>query len=322
MPGGFQQTVFNQPAQGVAGDRASQNPIATFDAGPGGLVADANGITIGYFAWVSPPTDPDGTPSWATQVNGSGNVSGLVYNWTQALNTVFLSDAGMVIPQGLPVALATQGDFWVVNNGSTEAVVGQKAFATFGTGAVSFAAAGTTTAASTASGSSIAASTFSVTGSIQNDILTVTAVGSGTVVRGGTISGTGITGSPQIASQLSGTTGGIGVYLLTVSQQKTIASESISGTYGTMTVGTMTVGTQFSVGQTLTNSGGVTAGTQLTQLLTGTGNAGSTFAVNVSQTITTQMIVALSAAETKWYATSSAQVGGLVKISSWTGTFG
>ena len=322
MPGGFQQTVFNQPAQGVAGDRASQNPIATFDAGPGGLVADASGITIGYFAWVSPPTDPDGTPSWATQVNGSGNVAGLVYNWTQALNTVFLSDAGMVIPQGLPVALATQGDFWVVNNGSTEAVVGQKAFATFGTGAVSFAAAGTTTAASTATGSSIAASTFSVTGSIQNDILTVTAVGSGTVVRGGTISGTGITGSPQIASQLSGTTGGIGVYLLTVSQQKTIASESISGTYGTMTVGTMTVGTQFSVGQTLTNSGGVTAGTQLTQLLTGTGNAGSTFAVNVSQTITTQMIVALSAAETKWYATSSAQVGGLVKISSWTGTFG
>ena len=322
MPGGFQTTVYNQPAQGVAGDRASQNPIATFDAGPGGLVADANGITIGYFAWVSPPTDPDGTPSWATQVNGSGNVAGLVYNWTQALNTVFLSDAGMVIPQGLPVALATQGDFWVVNNGSTEAVVGQKAFATFGTGAVSFAAAGTTTAASTATGSSIAASTFSVTGSIQNDILTVTAVGSGTIVRGGTISGTGITGSPQIASQLSGTTGGIGVYLLTVSQQKTVASESISGTYGTMTVGTMTVGTQFSVGQTLTNSGGVTAGTQLTQLLTGTGNAGSTFAVNVSQTITTQTIVALSAAETKFYATSSAQVGGLVKISSWTGTFG
>ena len=70
------------------------------------------------------------------------------------------------------------------------------------------------------------------------------------------------------------------------------------------------------------SSGGVTAGTQLTQLLTGTGNAGSTFAVNVSQTITTQTIVALSAAETKFYATSSAQVGGLVKISSWTGTFG
>ena len=322
MPGGFQTSVYNQPAQGVAGDRASQNPIATFDAGPGGLVADANGITIGYFAWVSPPTDPDGTPSWATQVNGSGNVAGLVYNWTQALNTVFLSDAGMVIPQGLPVALATQGDFWVVNNGSTEAVVGQKAFATYGTGAISFAAAGTATQVSTATGSSIAASTFSVTASIQNDIMTVTAVGAGTIVKGATVSGTGVTGTPQIASQLSGTTGGIGVYLLTVSQQKTIASESISGTYGTMTVGTMTVGTQFSVGQTLTNSGGVTAGTQLTQLLTGTGNAGSTFAVNVSQTITTQTIVALSAAETKFYATSSAQVGGLVKISSWTGTFG
>jgi hypothetical protein len=324
MPGGFQTQVYNQPAQGVAGDRASQNPIATFDAGPGGLVADANGITIGYFAWVSPPTDPDGTPSWATQVNGSGNVAGLVYNWTQALNTVFLSDAGMVIPQGLPVALTTQGDFWVVNNGSTEAVVGQKAFATFGTGAVSFAAAGTATQVSTATGSSIAASTFSVTASIQNDIMTVTAVGSGTIVKGATISGTGVTGTPQIASQLSGTAGGIGVYLLTVSQQKTIASESISGTYGTFTVGTMTVGTQFSVGQSLVNTttGNVVAGTIVTQLLTGTGNAGSTFAVNNNTVVSSQSISALGAIETKFYATSSAQVGGLVKISSWTGTFG
>ena len=132
---GYQTQITNQPAQGVPGDRASQNPIATFDAGPGGLVADASGITIGYFAWVTPPTDPNGTGSIATQSRGSGNVAGFAYNWTQALNTVFLSDAGMVIPQGLPVALATQGDFWVINNGTTEAIVGQKAYAAYGTGA-------------------------------------------------------------------------------------------------------------------------------------------------------------------------------------------
>lgn len=324
MSQGWQSQIFNQPAQGVAGDRASQNPIATYDAGPGGLIADAGGITVGNFAWTTPPTDPDGTNSYATQVNGAGNVAGFVYNWTQALNTVFLSDAGMVIPQGLPVALATQGDFWVINSGSTAAYVGQKAFATFGTGAASFAAAGAATQVSTATGSSVAASTFSVTASIQNDIMTVTAVGSGTIVKGATVSGTGVSGSPQISSQLTGTPGGVGTYLLTVSQQKTVASQTISGTYGTFTVGTMTVGTQFSVGQSLVNTttGAVVAGTLVTQLLTGTGNAGSTFAVNNNTVVSSQSISALGAAETKWYAASAGQPGQLVKITSWTGAQG
>ena len=321
-PGGFQTQCYNSPAQGVAGDRASQNPIATFDAGPGGLVADASGITIGYFAWVSPPTDPDGTPSWATQVNGSGNVAGLVYNWTQALNTVFLSDAGMVIPQGLTVALVTQGDFWVVNNGSTEAVVGQKAYATYGSGAVSFAATGAPTAGATSTGSTISAQTFSVTASIQNDIMTVTAVGSGTVVRGAFISGTGVTGSPQIASQLSGTTGGVGVYLLTVSQQKTIASGSISGTYGLLTIGTLTSTPVFSIGMLLAVSGSVVANTVIGQLLTGTGGSGSTFAVNQNTVVGSQAINANTNVETKWYAASAGQSGQLVKITSWVGAQG
>lgn len=318
MPGGFQTQVYNQPAQGVSGDRATQNPISTFDAGPGGLIADAGGVTLGFFAWVTPPTDPNGTNSYASQTKGSGPVAGFAYNWTQALNTVFLSDAGMVVPQGLPVALATQGDFWVINNGTTAAVVGQKAYAAFGTGAVSFAGTGLPTTTSTATGSTIAASTFSVTGSIQNDILTVTAVGSGTVVAGATVSGTGISGSPQISSQLSGTPGGVGVYLLTVSQQKSIASETISGTYGTMTVGTMTVGTGFTVGQTLLSGGaGFVAGTQVTQLLTGTGGNGSTFAVNNNAVVASGTITAAGNVETKWFAASAGQPGALVKITSW-----
>lgn len=324
MPSGWQVQVYNQEAQGVAGDRASLNPIATYDAGPGGLVADSAGITIGAFAWVTPPTDPNGTGSLATQAKGSGNVAGFAYNVTNALNTVFLSDAGMVIPQGLPVALATQGDFWVVNNGSTIAIPGQKAYAQFGTGLASFAASGSPSTTSTATGSSVAASTFSVTGSIANDILTVTAVGSGTIVNGATISGTGITGSPQIASQISGTTGGIGVYALTVSQQKQIASETISGTYGTMTVGTMTVGTTFQVGQTITNttSGAVVAGTIITQLLTGSGGNGSTFAVNNNTVVSSQSISGIGNVETKWSAASVAQPLGLVKITSWVGSQG
>jgi hypothetical protein len=316
MPGGFQTQVYNQEAQGVAGDRASQNPIMTYDAGPGGLVADVSGVVVGNFCWVTPPTDPNGQGMLATQAKGLGSVAGFLYNFTQGLNTVFLSDGSMAIPQGLPVGLATQGDFWVVNNGTTAAVPGQKAYASFGTGAVSFAATGSPTTASTATGSSVAASTFSVTGSIQNDILTVSAVGSGTIVAGATISGTGITGTPQISSQISGTTGGVGVYLISVDQRKSIASETISGTYGTFTVGTMTVGTGFSIGQLLSGSG-VAAGTSVTQLLTGTGGNGSTFAVNNNTVVASTSISGTGNVETKWIAMSAGLVGALVKISSW-----
>lgn len=316
MSSGYQSQVYNQPAQGVAGDRASQNPIATFDAGPGGLVADASGVSVGAFAWVTPPTDPNGSGSFATQAKGAGSVAGFVYNVTQGLNTVFLSDGTMVIPQGLPVGLATQGDFWVVNNGSTEAVVGQKAYASYGTGLVTFAATGTPTTASTATGSTISASTFSVTATIQNDIMTVSAVGSGTIVNGAVISGTGVFTGTQISSQLSGTAGGVGVYLLTVDQRKSIASETISGTYGTFTVGTMTVGTGFSIGQILSGSG-VSAGTTIGQLLTGTGGNGSTFAVNLTQTVGSTSISGTGNIETKWIAMSSGGPGALVKISSW-----
>ena len=321
MAQGYQTQVFNQPAQGIQGDRASQNPIATFDAGPGGLVAGPAGVTVGAFAWVVPPTDPNGTGLVANSF-GAGNVAGFVYNDLQALNTVFLSDAGVVIPAGLPVALANQGDFWVINNGATEAVIGQKAYATLSSGLASFAATGSPSTTSTATGSTIAASKFSVTGSIAGDVLTVTAVGSGTVVNGATLSGTGITTGTQISAQLTGTTGVVGTYLLTISQQKLVSSTTVSGTYGTMTVGTMTVGTTFQVGQALVVGGSVVAGTIIGQLLTGTGGNASTFAVSNNTVVGSQSISAVGNVETKWYAASAAQPGGLVKITSWVGAQG
>ena len=55
MSGGWQTSVATQPAAGVAGDRASKNPIFNYDAGPGGLVAGAGGAIVGHFAWVTPP---------------------------------------------------------------------------------------------------------------------------------------------------------------------------------------------------------------------------------------------------------------------------
>jgi hypothetical protein len=318
MPFWGQEQVQNQPAQGVAGDRASQNPMSTFDAGPGGLVAGPNGVTVGGFAWVTPPTDPNGTNQIANSY-GAGNTAGFVYNDLQALDTIFLSDAGMTIPQGLPVALANQGDFWVINNGTTEVQVGQKAYASYSSGAVSFAVTGSPTQSATSTASTIAAQTFSVTASIAGDVMTVSAVGSGTVYPGATIAGTGVATGTQISSQLTGTSGGTGTYLLSVSQQKSIASETITGTYGLLTVGGTVTGT-FAVNAVITGTG-VVAGTQITAAIGGVGGTG-TYVVSTGTGVGSGAINANGNIETKWSAASAGGVGALVKMTSWVGSQG
>ena len=63
-------------------------------------------------------------------------------------------------------------------------------------------------------------------------VLTVTAVTSGTIVVGQTLSGTNITGGPTISAQTSGTTGGVGTYTVS-SSQNTVALQIISGSTGT-----------------------------------------------------------------------------------------
>jgi hypothetical protein len=58
----------------------------------------------------------------------------------------------------------------------------------------------------------------SVTASLASGVMTVTAVGSGTLYVGNTISGTGISANTQILAQLTGTTGGVGTYKVTGTQ--------------------------------------------------------------------------------------------------------
>jgi len=144
-------------------------------------------------------------------------------------------------------------------------------------------------------------------------------VGSGTVVPGGTISGTGITTGTQIASQLSGTVGGVGTYALSISQQQNIASETISGTYGTMTVTAVGSGT-LAVGQTV-SGGTIAANTSITALGTGTGGTG-TYILNTNTASSSGTVTSNGNVETKWYAASAARPGGLVKITSWVGSQG
>lgn len=315
--GGFQTQVYDQPAVGVPGNRASMNPLFSYDAGPGGLVA-GNALFTGRFAWTTPPLDPNGGPTIANSF-GIGAPQGFLMNQQQGLNTTYLSNAGSQVQIGFQIALMTAGDFWVQNDGTTEATRGMKAFADCTTGKVSFAAAGTVPSAASATGSSVAASTFSVTASISGDVMTVTAVGSGSVVAGATISGTSVVSGTQVVSQLSGTTGGVGTYRVNIPEQ-TVTSTTISGTYGTFTVGTVTSG-NFAVGQQISGTG-VTAGTQITQSLTGTGGSGSTFVVNVNTVVGSTTIAGQQSFETKFYAQSSGLPGEVVKITGFTNASG
>jgi len=62
------------------------------------------------------------------------------------------------------------------------------------------------------------ANSASVTASIATTVMTVTVVGSGTLYPGASVMGTGILPGTIILSQTSGTTGGVGVYEVSVSQ--------------------------------------------------------------------------------------------------------
>lgn len=131
---------------------------------------------------------------------------------------------------------------------------------------------------------SIAAGTSAFTASISGNVMYVTAVSSGVIVPGTIITGTGITASTQVTSQLSGSiVGGVGSYAVSINQ--VAASVAVTGTYGILTVTATTSGT-FSVGQTLSGTS-VTAGTQITGLGTGTGLLGTYFVTPTATTAST-----------------------------------
>ena len=326
MTGGWQQQVYDAPAAAIRGNRASSNPAAYFNAGPGGLVSGAAGVIVGYFAWVYPPDDPNGTytqvlnTSLAAGGDPTNVPAGLVPNDVQASNSTYLSDAGMTILPGYAMSLATQGDFWVVNDGTVVPVPNySKAFANMATGKVQFANPGTIIGGASATASSIATETNStITGSIADDILTVTVAGSTSIYPGMVLSGTGVATGTMIDSQILPLLAGeallgIGRYLVDIGQQ-TVASTTITGVYGLLTIGTAT-GT-FAVGDVLTGTG-VVAGTQITANVSGTGGTGGTMVVNNSTVVSSATITASTAIETKWVAMSSGPAGAVIKIGSW-----
>jgi hypothetical protein len=136
----------------------------------------------------------------------------------------------------------------------------------------------------TSTASTIAAQTTTYTASINGNLMTVTtapAGGPAAVLLGSLVTGTGVAASTVVTGQISGTTGGIGVYAVSVSQ--TVASTAITQTCGLLTIGGAVGGSAYAVGQTITG-GTTSAGTIIIALGTGTGGAG-TYYVNLTQTV-------------------------------------
>lgn len=130
---------------------------------------------------------------------------------------------------------------------------------------------------------SIGPQTSSFNGSIAGNLLTVNTISTGTLYPGTTVTGSGVTAATKITGQISGTTGGVGLY--TVNNNQVIAAEAMTGAYGLLTVTAVSSGT-LALGLTVTGTGGgVITATKITALGTGTGGTG-TYIVDVSQTKT------------------------------------
>lgn len=130
---GFQNKVNLQQAPAIAGDFASANPVISRLAGEGALVAGADGVTVGLFAWVSGKLVSNA---------GSGAPAGFIHRENQAAITTWLADSSNLIPTGRPVTVHVAGDFWAKT--LTNATTGQKVFASTTTGEIKTDAAGAT----------------------------------------------------------------------------------------------------------------------------------------------------------------------------------
>jgi len=283
----FPQVVRTQAAPGVIGDFCDDNPRSTIDAGQGAFVAGPNGVAIGQFAWIA----ADGVTVNST---GVGAPDGFVRRDQQSIIYQYLQETTMVIPAGFPVTLFNAGGFFVLNSGSTTSARGNVAYANNANGQITFNTAGNppTSASVTAqlyanliTDATLAAN--SATGSISSTVLTVSAIGAGSVLAAGqTLSGGNstvgyITPNTTIVGQLTGTAGGIGTYTVSISQN--VASTAIGVSGGGMTVTTMGTGT-VAVGQTATASGNLAAGTTVTAVGTGNGTNTGTYALSAAPT--------------------------------------
>lgn len=318
----FQNQVNLTPAPGVVGGIASMNPIATVDAGPGGLVAGANGVLVGRFAWNTYTVA--GGPGTASNANtGQPRVpDGFIANLQQGLITTFLSDQSLTIPSGMMVTEYQRGDFWAYSN-FAEAALNNKVFANLLDGSALIAAAGSfpTNAAGTA------AVVVATTASLTNYTMTIASVTSGVVAVGQLVTGPGIAPNTYIESfgTFNGSTGTVflsqnPVALAAGQSFSTAPTTAFGGATGNASFATnvMTAAAPatgaYAAGQ-LIQSAGVAANTYIVQQLTGTPGGAGTYQLSTTPgTIASQAVSASAWIETSWFCNSPGNVMDLVKI--------
>lgn len=310
MTAGFQTQVYIRQAPGLEGDFAGANPRASVYAGEGALVAGLLGVTVGRFAWANSQMVCDNF--------GAAAPTGFVGRHQQSLITTYLAETSLLIPKGFAMTLYNAGSFYV--RSSVAVTKGMKAYADNSTGLVTFAATASPTAGFSHT-ASIAAGTGSATlATISGNIMTIPtgSTVAGGFYRGGTLSGTGVTSGTKIVEQLSGTSHGIGQYMVYPGDQSVTAT-TISETHGIMTSTVATTGT-IEVGDLITAGGGgntaTVAGTQVTELGTGSGGTG-TYIVDNNTVVTSGVIAGPANVETKWVAANNCAADELCVMTSW-----
>jgi len=273
----FQTRVNSYNPVAVEGDPASANPRSSTLAGASGLVAGPSGAIVGRFHWIGPDfisADPFAT--------GPAAPDGFLHRAQQALISVYLGEYSMMVPAGFQIDLSNGGDFWIKNAGPAALTKGATVYAGYADGkAYSSAPTGATGTASLGSTNTAAlGSTSTGTAVVGNpEQITISAV-TGVLTPGDNIAGTGIPAGAQVVSQVSGTTGGAGVYLLNVANT---ASAATITTFGSTVVVSATTGI-ISIGDTTAGITGVPAGTTIASQVSGTVGGAGTYTLSAPGT--------------------------------------
>jgi hypothetical protein len=300
----FQTRVNLVQAPAVEGDFASSNPRASYDAGEGALVAGPAGVRVGRFAWADAATNRI-VSNFATK-NAAPDM--FIHREQQGLITEYLAEYSMIVPVGFPVTGEVSGDFWVKLAGSVAATATrQQVYANFADGSASLGSAPTGVTATGAIGS-----TFTATAA--GNQLTVTAV-TGLISVGDTIAGTGVPAGTTILNQVSGTTGGAGVY--TTSAVTTATAATVTS-FGTVLNVTAVASGIIAPGDAISGTGVPTGAVIASQLSGAVGGVGVyTIYPGASAYAASTTITGVGGIITNWRTASLAAVGELVKITTY-----
>lgn len=236
---GFQKVVYQNPAPGVEGDWAGNNPRASLPpVVPGAYkVAAGQTVRVGYFGFAGLDGLVYSSLAAATAVGLAG--IGFVQrssNEPSALITAFLGESVMTLEKGLPCTLITAGDVYA--NFPAGVLPNLPVYALAATGQPTTTAAGNTQStfktASVARAPAVTDATTTI--DAETGLLTVGAMAGGSppIQINDRVTGTGVPAFTFVTSQVSGTPGGAGVYMTNLRNQPAVAAFTATMVQGTL----------------------------------------------------------------------------------------